>query len=94
MLSARAFYEANHSTTLRKALLSKPRAEHLTLQIGDYAYYWRTTDKKLAISRWRGPALVCAIEPRTLDSGAARPSVYWLAHGSALVHVTPRAYSS
>ena len=89
LLAARAFYEANHSATLRKALLSKARVEHLPLQIGDYAYYWRSNDKKLAISRWRGPALVCAIEPRKLDSGATKPSVYWLAHGSALVRVAP-----
>ena len=89
LLAARAFYEANHDANLRRALLAKPRKEHEPLPVGEYAYYWRTAENKLDTSRWRGPALICAIEPRLTDGGVPRPHVYWLAHGSALVRVAP-----
>lgn len=47
---------------------------------------------KLEETRWHGPALVCALEPKVnLDpeDKAGRVSVYWVAHGSALVRVAP-----
>ena len=87
-LAAKAFYEANHDSTIRKALLAKTRAEHETLEVGTYAYYWRTANDKLETSRWRGPALICAIEPRT-DSEQQRVSAYWLVHGCSLVRAAP-----
>ena len=87
--AARAFYSANHSQTLRKALLSKSRGELETYYPGDWVYYWRSTDSKLEISRWRGPALVCSMTPRDGSDSLPAPSVYWLAHGSSLVRVSP-----
>ncbi len=86
--AAKAFYEANHSSAIRRALLAKSRTEHLQHVVGEYVYYWRTSNDKLEPSRWRGPALVCMVEPRGQD-GMTRPSVYWLAHGSSLVRVAP-----
>ena len=86
--AAKAFYEANHSSAIRRALLAKSRIEHHKYEVGDYVYYWRTSNDKLEPSRWRGPALVCMVEPR-VEEGLQRPSVYWLAHGSSLVRVAP-----
>ena len=88
--AAKAFYDANYSTTLRKALLSKSRAEATQFFVGDWVYYWREGDSKLEVSRWRGPALICSMQPRGMtDSDAGpRPDVYWLAHGSALLRVS------
>lgn len=89
ILAAKTFYAANHSNTIRRALLARSRKEHEPLQVGDHAYYWRTSNDKLEPSRWRGPALVCAIETRTTDAGVLRPTVYWLAHGCSLVRSAP-----
>ena len=85
---AKAFYEANHDSTIRRALLAKSRAEHVPLSVGSYAYYWRTANDKLETSRWRGPALICAIEPRT-DDKPGGINAYWLVHGCSLVRTTP-----
>ena len=79
--AAKAFYEANNNQLLKRALLARPRSEHVTASLGDWIYYWRQGETKLDPTRWRGPALVCAIEPRI------RASVYWVAHGSNLVRV-------
>eukprot|EP00435_Cladocopium_sp_Y103_P053716 s692_g17.t1 len=81
ILAAKAFFEANTSATLRQALLAKTRTDDSPLQVGDYGYYWRVVMAK-EMSRWRGPALVCAVETRD-----GRPDVYWMAHGSSLVRV-------
>ena len=89
IMAAKAFYTANNSATIRRALLAKSRKEHTPLQVGDYAFYWRTSNDKLEPSRWRGPALVCAVEPRHADDGVLRTAVYWLAHGSSLVRAAP-----
>lgn len=86
-LAAKAFYEANHDATLRRALLSNTRTDPNPLEVGDYGYYWRISFDKLEPSRWRGPALVCAVESRTTDNGVLRPDVYWMAHGASLVRV-------
>ena len=86
--AAKAFYEANHSSAIRRAILAKSRIEHVQHAVGEHVYYWRTSNDKLEPSRWRGPALVCMVEPR-VEEGLTRPSVYWLAHGSSLVRVAP-----
>ncbi len=86
--AAKAFYEANHSSCIRRALLAKSRTEHVQQEVGEYVYYWRTSNDKMEPSRWRGPALVCMVEPRVED-GLQRPLVYWLAHGASLVRVAP-----
>ena len=87
--AAKAFHSANHDALLRRSLLARPRAEHEPLSLGSWVFYWRQGDQKLEPSRWRGPAILCMIEPRVTDSGACRSSVYWVAHGSSLVRVAP-----
>ena len=82
-LASKAFYEANHDALLKRSILSRPRPELEPLQLGDYAFYWRSPETKLDAHRWRGPGLVCAIEPRTTEDGILRPHVYWLAHARA-----------
>eukprot|EP00913_Durusdinium_trenchii_P000385 g353.t1 len=89
--AATAFYAANHDATLRRALLARPRAPPPEVQVGDWAYYWRSGDEKLQIQRWRGPAIVCMLEPQP---NTTTTSCIWLAHGSSLVraaaeHVRP-----
>ena len=88
-LAAQAFHAANTSTLLKRALSAKVRAEHPEIYIGDHVFYWRPSPAKLDVERWHGPALVCAIEPRVLDDGSTRASVFWVAHGSSLVRVAP-----
>ena len=82
-LATKAFYEPNNDATLRQAMLAKTRADDEPLQVGDYGYYWRVMLDKEA-SRWRGPALVSAIESKP----DGRPDVYWMAHGPSLVRVS------
>ena len=89
--AATAFYAANHDATLRRALLARPRASPPQVHVGDWAYYWRSGDEKLQIQRWRGPAIVCMLEPQP---NTTTTSCVWLAHGSSLVraaaeHVRP-----
>ena len=85
-LATKAFYQANTDPTLRQAMLAKTRTDDGPLKVGGYAYYWRIM---MEASRWRGSALVCAVESRP----DGRPDVYWMAHGSSLVrfdHVMTR----
>ena len=89
LTAAKTFYEANHSNTLRRALLARSRKEHEPLEVGTYAYYWRQGNDKNDPARWRGPALICALEQRQASEGVLRPAVYWLAHGCSLVRAAP-----
>eukprot|EP00913_Durusdinium_trenchii_P014194 g13320.t2 len=77
--AAKAFYDANYNNTLRKALLSKSRSEPMQFFVGDWVYYWRDGDSKLEINRWRGPALICSMQPRgiTETDAGPRPDIYW-----------------
>ena len=89
LIAAKAFHEANNSHTLRNALMSKSRAEAMQFYPGDWVYYWRSGDQKLEPSRWRGPGIVCSMQPRDDTTTGPRPTIYWIAHGSALVRVAP-----
>lgn len=78
-LAAKAFYEANHDATRRRALLSNTRTDPNPLEVGDYGYYWRISFDKLEPSRWRGPALVCvplSLAPLTMEF-CAPMSIGW-----------------
>ena len=66
--AAKAFYEANYSQTLRKALLSQSRARIQQYCAGDWVYYWRESDSKLDISRRRGPAIIRSVQPRAASN--------------------------
>ena len=82
LTAARCFYEANHDQVLRRALLGRPRSEAHPFEVGQWAYYWRTTDEKLQVQRWKGPAIICMLEP---SPNSGRITCVWLAHGASLV---------
>ena len=87
-LAATAFHEANSDALLRRSLLARPRSEHEPLELGTWAYYWRHGDSKFDTSHWRGPSLICMIEPKpTTDAQVFTPQVYW--HGSSMARVAP-----
>ena len=82
LTAARCFYEANHDQVLRRALLGRPRSEPPAFEVGQWACYWRTTDEKLQVQRWKGPAIICMLEP---SPNSGRTTCVWLAHGASLV---------
>ena len=82
--AAKGFIDANNSQAVRNAVLMKSRPKPEKCQVGEFVFYWREADKNKASSaHWRGPAVVCTIEPT--ESGAG---VYWIVHGSALIRAT------
>ena len=46
-----------------KAWWAKSRSEARQFYPGDWAHYWRSGDQKLEPSSWRGPGIVCAVQP-------------------------------
>ena len=92
-LAAAAFHEANSDRALRASFLARGRADLPSYPVGSYVYYYRAqgsgagSGKLSPMGRWRGPALVCAVE----EPSAAGPGAitYWLAHGSSLVRCAP-----
>ena len=90
--AAKAYLEANASRSVRMCLLARSRPERREYAVGEMVYYWRK-DPATSVAvkaHWRGPAVVCSVEPR-VEGHDAEPtettwkSVYWLAHGSSLV---------
>ena len=91
-LAATAFHQANNDRVLRAAVLARGAPPLPQVDVGQFCYYYRQDNKLAPEGRWRGPALVCAIEePSSPSPPAARPGslVYWLAHGSSLVRCAP-----
>ena len=94
-VAAQAFIAANASRAVRATLLARTRPERKEYQTGEWVYYWRR-DPGASITvktHWKGPAMVCCSEPRVEQSpGDERevviPTVYWIAHGSALMRCT------
>ena len=94
-VAAQAFLSANASRAVRATLLGRTRPERREYQTGEWVYYWRR-DPGASITvktHWKGPAMVCCAEPRVEQSPADDrevivPTVYWLAHGSALMRCT------
>ena len=88
--AAKAFHEANSDRALRASFLARGRQDPTSFQIGSYVYYFRAQapdnkgGKLTPSGRWRGPALVCAIEER-----AGKQDVIWVAHGTSLVRAAP-----
>ena len=88
--AAKAFISANNARAVRAALLARNRPPPRTPDIGERAYYWRVDQSsKLEKCHWKGPALVTMVEFRQEHDGTARPRVFWLTHGSALLRVPP-----
>ncbi len=94
-VAAQAFIAANASLAVRATLLARTRPERKEYQTGEWVYYWRR-DPGASITvktHWKGPAMVCCSEPRVEQGpGDERevviPTIYWIAHGSALLRCT------
>ena len=90
LLAAKAFHEANSDRALRASVLARGRPDPASFSVGSYVYYFRAQapdnkgGKLNPAGRWRGPALVCAIEER-----ANKQDVIWVAHGKSLARATP-----
>ena len=52
--------------------------------VGDWVFYWKPQTHTLDPFRWRGPALVIAVECTT-DRAT---TIFWVVHGSSLVRTT------
>ena len=91
--AATAFHQVNTDRARCAAVLARTRAEHRNFVVGTYVFYYRQQDtdgrggKFVPSGRWRGPALLCAVEePAQSGPGSV---VYWVAHGTALVRCAP-----
>ena len=82
--AAIAFHKANQDLALRAAALHRSRIDEDELMVGDWVFYWKPQTHKLDPFRWRGPALVVAVECTT-DRAT---TIYWVVHGSSLVRTT------
>ena len=82
--AAIAFHKANQDLALRAAALYCSRIEEDELMVGNWVFYWKPQTHKLDPFRWRGPALVIAVECTT-DRAT---TIYWVVHGSSLVRIT------
>ena len=74
--------KAEIDVKLRRALLRRFTGKDEELLPGERRYYWRDFPDKAHTIRWRGPAVVVAVE-RNPDTGTI--SVYWIAHGTVLL---------
>ena len=78
----RAFIEADNSSSLRRALLRRPRPLRDQFEPGDWMLYWRRKGGNLRRERgqWCGPARVALVESR---------HVIWLTHAQKLIRASP-----
>eukprot|EP00435_Cladocopium_sp_Y103_P060972 s1590_g22.t1 len=74
--------KADIDVKLRRALLSQFRGLEVELPSGERCLYWRESNNKFHTIRWRGPAVVVAVQ-RGPDTGQV--SCFWLAHVTVLI---------
>ena len=74
--------KAEIDVKLRRALLRRYGGRDEDLHPGERCLYWRDAADKAHTIRWKGPAIVLAIE-RNPDTGTI--ACYWLAHGTVLL---------
>ena len=77
--------KADIDVKLRRALLRQFRGLDPDLSLGKRCLYWRESNNKFHTIRWRGPAVVVAIQR---DPGSGQVSCYWLAHGIVLIRAS------
>ena len=61
--------------------------------IGEWAFYWRVLPEEgdsssVDESAWKGPAVVCSVEPPRDPAMSIMDRCYWLIHGAALLRCT------
>ena len=78
----KAFIDADNCSSLRRALLRRPRPVREDFEVEDWVLYWKRVGGNLRRSRgqWLGPAKIVAIDRRR---------VVWLVHGAKLVRASP-----
>ena len=74
--------KADVDVKLRRALLRQFRGQEEDLSAGERCLYWREANNRFHTIRWKGPAVVVAVQ-RDPDSGQV--ACYWLAHGTVLI---------
>ena len=77
--------KAEIDVKLRRALLRRYTGRDEDLHPGERCLYWRDAADRAHTIRWKGPAIVLAIE-RNPDTGTV--SCYWLAHGTVLLRAS------
>ena len=82
MEAQQARARAEVDVKLRRALLRKFTGRDEDRYPGERCYYWRESTDRFHTIRWKGPAVVVAVQ-RNADTGAV--GVYWLAHGTVLL---------
>ena len=74
--------KAEIDVKLRRALLRRYTGKDEDLYPGERCLYWRDAAGKAHTIRWKGPAIILAVE-RDPDTGTV--ARYWLAHGTVLL---------
>eukprot|EP00438_Fugacium_kawagutii_P019118 Skav204381 [mRNA] locus=scaffold4897:193896:199406:+ [translate_table: standard] len=74
--------KADVDVKLRRAFLRQYRGQETDLVAGERCLYWRETTDKFHTIKWKGPAVVVAVQ-RDPDTGNV--DTYWLAHGTVLL---------
>ena len=78
----KAFFEADNSQTIRRAMLRRSNPVRGPYLAGSWVLYWtkKSSPNRLAAGRWHGPAKVICQEGQ---------SVVWVAHGSTILRCAP-----
>ena len=78
----KAFFEADNSQTIRRAMLRRSNPVRGPYLAGSWVLYWtkKSSPNRLAAGRWHGPAKVICQEGQ---------SVAWVAHGSTILRCAP-----
>ena len=81
-MARKAFWEADNSETLRRAMLRRSHPMRGPFHPGDWVLYWvrKTSPNRLASGRWHGPGRVICQEGS---------SVVWISHGTTVLRCPP-----
>ena len=74
--------KADVDVKLRRALLRQFRGQEEDLSAGERCLYWREANNRFHTVRWKGPAVVVAVQR---DPNSGQVACYWLAHGTVLI---------
>ena len=81
-MARKAFWEADNSETIRRAMLRRSHPMRGPFHPGDWVLYWarKTSPNRLASGRWHGPGRVICQEGS---------SVVWISHGTTVLRCPP-----
>ena len=83
-MARKAFWEADNSQTIRRAMLRRSHPMRGPYRPGDWVLYWirKTSPNRLASGRWHGPGRVICQEGS---------SVVWISHGTTVLRCPPES---